>query len=105
MALWEKLERISPLGRSSCDSLQSIKYLFLLHEDTYRHFQDSAGMQRALKRYFPTYNEIRKYWEKDSWVRDLIAYAKMIKACELAEKYQGRDSYSEIYKAIRKVSE
>lgn len=30
---------------------------------------------------------------------------KMNKACELAEKYRGRDSYSEIYKAIRKVSE
>ena len=27
------------------------------------------------------------------------------KACELAEKYKGRDSYSEIYKAIKKVSE
>ena len=47
----------------------------------------------------------RKYLEKDSWVRDMIADAKMIKACELAEKYQGRDSYSEIYKAIKKVKE
>lgn len=30
---------------------------------------------------------------------------KMDRACELAEKYKGRDSYSEIYKAIKKVSE
>ena len=87
-----------------CDSLQSIEYWFLLHfEDTCRHFLDSAATERALKRYLPTYGKTRKYLEKDSWVRDMIADAKMIKACELAEKYQGRDSYSEIYKAIKKV--
>ena len=89
-----------------CDSLQSIEYWFLLHfEDTCRHFLDSAATERALKRYLPTYGKTRKYLEKDSWVRDMIADAKMIKACELAEKYQGRDSYSEIYKAIKKVKE
>lgn len=27
----------------------------------------------------------------------------MDRACELAEKYKGRDSYSEIYKAIKKL--
>lgn len=86
--------------------MQSIEYWFLLHfEDTCRHFLDSAATERALKRYLPTYGKTRKYLEKDSWVRDMIADAKMIKACELAEKYQGRDSYSEIYKAIKKVKE
>ncbi len=35
----------------------------------------------------------------------MLADEKMNKACELAKKYRGRDSYSEIYKAIRKVSE
>lgn len=76
-----------------------------LFENTCRHFQDSAATERALKRYLPTYNKTRKYLEKDSWVKDMITDAKMIKACELAEKYQDRDSYSEIYKAIRKINE
>ena len=43
--------------------------------------------------------------EKDKWVKDMIADSKMEKACELAEKYQGRDSYSEIYKAVSVLSE
>ena len=34
----------------------------------------------------------------------MLADSKMDRACELAEKYKGRDSYSEIYKAIKKVS-
>jgi len=34
----------------------------------------------------------------------MIADGKMDKACELAEKYDGRDSYSGIYKAIRILS-
>ena len=57
-----------------CDSLQSIEYWFLLH------------------------------LEKDKWVKEMLADSKMDRACELAEKYKGRDSYSEIYKAIKKVS-
>ncbi|MCD8203021.1 MAG: RloB family protein [Prevotella sp.] len=88
-----------------CDSLQSIEYWFLLHyEDTCRYFQDAATTERALKVYIPTYAKTRKFLEKASWVRNMIADDKMITACELAEKYQGRDSYSEIYKAIKKVS-
>lgn len=35
----------------------------------------------------------------------MLVNLKMDKAFELAEKYKGRDSYSEIYKAIKKVSE
>lgn len=89
-----------------CDSLQSIEYWFLLHfEDTCRHFKDSAATEKALKHYLPAYDKTRKYLEKDKWVRDMLADEKMSKACELAEKYRDRDSYSEIYKAIRKVSE
>ena len=88
-----------------CDSLQSIEYWFLLHfEDTCRHFQDSAATERALKQYLPTYDKTRKYLEKDKWVKEMLADSKMDRACELAEKYKGRDSYSEIYKAIKKVS-
>lgn len=87
-----------------CDSLQSIEYWFLLHfEDTCRYFQDSAATERALKQYLPTYDKTRKYLEKDKWVKEMLADSKMDKACELAEKYKGRDSYSEIYKAIKKL--
>ncbi len=89
-----------------CDSLQSIEYWFLLHfEDTCRHFQDSAATERALKRYLPHYDKSRKYLEKDAWVKEMLADDKLQKACDLAKKYEGRDSYSRIYKAIEKISE
>ncbi len=88
-----------------CDSLQSIEYWFLLHyEDTCRHFKDSAATEQALKRYIPTYDKTRKYLEKEKWVKDMIADGKMDKACELAEKYDGKDSYSGMYKAIKTLS-
>lgn len=35
----------------------------------------------------------------------MLADSKMDKAYELAEKYKGSDSYSEIYKAIKKVGQ
>jgi len=88
-----------------CDSLQSIEYWFLLHyEDTCRHFNDSAATEHALKNYIPAYDKTRKYLEKEKWVKEMIADGKMDKAWELAEKYDGRDSYSEIYKAIGVLS-
>lgn len=40
-----------------------------------------------------------------NFAKEMLVGSKMDKACELAEKYKGRDSYSEIYKAIKKVSE
>lgn len=84
-----------------CDSLQSIEYWFLLHyEDTCRHFNDSAATEQALKHYIPAYDKTRKYLEKEKWVKEMIADGKIEKACELAEKYDGRESYSGIYKAI-----
>ena len=89
-----------------CDSLQSIEYWFLLHfEDTCRHFQDSAATERALKKYLPYYDKSRKYLEKDAWVKEMLSDDKLQKACNLAKKYEGRDSYSRIYKAIEKISE
>ena len=89
-----------------CDSLQSIEYWFLLlFEETGLHIKDNAATEKAMKHYLHAYDKTRKYLEKDKWVRDMLADEKMNKACELAEKYRGRDSYSEIYKAIRKVSE
>lgn len=88
-----------------CDSLQSIEYCFLLHyEDTCRHFNDSAATEQALKRYIPTYDKSRKFMEKEKWVKDMIADGKQEMACKLAEKYDGNDSYSGIYKAIKMLS-
>ena len=89
-----------------CDSLQSIEYWFLLHfENTCRHFKDSAATERALKRYLPYYDKSRKYLEKDAWVKEMLSDDKLQRACDLAKKYEGRDSYSRIYKAIEKISE
>lgn len=88
-----------------CDSLQSIEYWFLLHyEDTCRHFNDSATTEQALKRYIPTYDKSHKFMEKEKWVKDMITDGKLEKACKLAEKYDGSDSYSGIYKAIKMLS-
>lgn len=88
-----------------CDSLQSIEYWFLLHyEDTCRHFNDSAATEQALKRYIPTYDKSHKFMEKEKWVKDMVADGKLEKACKLAEKYDGSDSYSGIYKAIKMLS-
>lgn len=87
-----------------CDTLQSIEYWFLLHyEDTCRHFNDSAATEQALKSHIPTYNKTHKYLEKEKWVYDMLANGKMDRACELAERYDGRDSYSAVYKAIKKL--
>lgn len=84
-----------------CDTLQSIEYWFLLHfEDTCRHFNDSAATEKVLKRHITTYDKTRKFLENGKWVKDMITNGKMEKACELAKKYEGRASYSEIYKAI-----
>lgn len=87
-----------------CDSLQSIEYWFLLHyEDTCRHFTDSDATEKALKRYVPAYDKSRKFMEKEKWVKDMIADGRMEQACERAERYGERDSYSKIYKAIDKL--
>lgn len=89
-----------------CDSLQSIEYWFLLHyDDTCRHFKDSAATEQALKRHIPGYDKTRKYLEKEKWVKDMIADNRMGKACGLAEKYDEKDSYSKIYKAIEILGE
>lgn len=89
-----------------CDSLQSIEYWFLLHyENTCRHFNNSAATVQALKRYIPAYDKTRKYLENDKWVNDMLTDGKMGKACKLAERYKDRDSYSGIYKAIKKLQE
>lgn len=87
-----------------CDSLQSIEYWFLLHyEDTCRHFIDSDATTKALQRHIPAYDKSRKFLEKEKWAKDMIADSRMVQACELAARYDGKDSYSAIYKAIEKL--
>ncbi|NBH66543.1 hypothetical protein D3Z46_09535 [Bacteroides sartorii] len=49
-----------------------------------------------MKKYVPSYDKSRKYLEKEKWVADMRSDDKMKNACSLAEKFQGRDSYSEI---------
>lgn len=88
-----------------CDSLQSIEYWFLLHyEGTCRYFNSSLTTEQALKQYIPSYDKTRKYLEREKWVKDMIDNGKMEKACEWAKKYDGRESYSGIYKAIEVLS-
>lgn len=88
-----------------CDSLQSIEYWFLLHyEDTCRHFNNSAATEQILKHHIPLYEKSRKFMEKEKWVKDMLSDHKMEKACELAQKYAGQNSYSKIYQAITKLN-
>ncbi|MEY8612057.1 RloB family protein [Parabacteroides segnis] len=88
-----------------CDSLQSIEYWFLLHyEDTCRHFQNAYTTEQALKHYMPAFSKNRKFLEKEKWVSDMSADGRLEKACSLAEKYEERESYSKIYKAIQYLS-
>lgn len=84
-----------------CDSLQSIEYWFLLHyEDTCRHFRDAGATEEALKHYMPSFDKSRKFLEKEKWVKEMTEEGRLEKACELAKKYEGKESYSQIYKAI-----
>ncbi|MFR9542888.1 MAG: RloB family protein [Rikenellaceae bacterium] len=86
-----------------CDSLQSIEYWFLLHfEDTCRHFNDATATERALKKYIPKYDKGRKFLENEKWVADMTSGGKLEIACERAERYEERDSYSRIHLAIDK---
>ena len=62
------------------------------------HCQDQIFKRNTIQK-IVTYNHIV------TKLKEILAGSKMDKACELAEKYKGRDSYSEIYKAIKKVSE
>ena len=88
-----------------CDSLQSIEYWFYYILKIHVDISKFSSNRKSIKAISAKYDKTRKYLEKDKWVKEILAGSKMDKACELAEKYKGRDSYSEIYKAIKKVSE
>ena len=90
-----------------CDSLQSIEYWFLLHfEDTCRHFSRFSSYRKSIKAISANIRiKLENTLRRINGLKKCLADSKMDRACELAEKYKGRDSYSEIYKAIKKVSE
>ena len=88
-----------------CDSLQSIEYWFLLHfEDTCRHFNNADATTRALKKYIPNYDKGRKFLENEKWVKDMSVDGKLEIACERASRYENKESYSNIFKAIAKLN-
>ena len=105
----KKLERFkTKYGKNKnvliCDSFQSIEYWFLLHfEETCRHFNNADATEKALKKYITSYDKGRKYLENDKWVIDMSSNGKLEEACSRAEKYENKDSYSNIFKAIKKL--
>ena len=87
-----------------CDSLQSIEYWFLLHfEDTCRHFNNSTATEKALKKHIPSYDKGQKFLKNEKWVKDMSTDGRLEIACQRAEKYSNRESYSNIFKAIKKL--
>ncbi len=87
-----------------CDTLQSIEYWFLLHfEDTCRYFNSADATTKALMKYIPNYDKGRKFMENEKWVRDMTLAGKFELACERAEKHEKRESYSNLFKAAKKL--
>ncbi len=87
-----------------CDSLQSIEYWFLLHfEDTCRYFNNATAAEKALLRHIPSFGKDRKFLENERWVADMTSGGRLELACQRAEKHNGRESYSNLYKAIDKL--
>lgn len=73
-------------------------------KDTCRHFQNAYATEQALKHYMPAFDKSRKFLEKEKWVSEMSANGRLEKACGLAAKYEEKESYSQIYKAIRYLS-
>ncbi|MFI3323021.1 MAG: RloB family protein [Rikenellaceae bacterium] len=87
-----------------CDSLQSIEYWFLLHfEDTCRHFNNASTTEKALLKYIPNFGKDRKFLDNEKWVAEMTSGGKLELACGRAEKYEGRESYSNLFKAVEKL--
>lgn len=81
-----------------CDSLPSVEYWFLLHyADTTRHYATS---------HIPQFDKKEAFLQNEKWVVGLCAGDRLQQACTRAEaeRTQGQP-YSNIHKAIRKLSE
>jgi hypothetical protein len=90
-----------------CDSFPSIEYWFLIHfKDTCPHFENSSQVLTELKKHMSKYKRTEAFLENEKWVRDMsINFGSIESARQRAEKYRTRKaSYSNIYKAINKLS-
>ena len=56
-------------------------------------------------KYIPNFGKDRKFLENEKWVADMTSGGKLELACERAERYDGRESYSNLHKTITKLNE
>lgn len=85
-----------------CESMPSVEFWFLIHyQNTNRHFNDAAAVERELKEHLEDYEKTRHFLERDHWVRELCGDKKLFTAIERAKNFgkQG-DSWTNIYKAF-----
>ena len=90
-----------------CDSLPSVEYWFLLHySDTTRHYSSSRDVIASLRKFIPAFDKKESFLQNEKWVAGLCANGRLQQACTRAriERSQGQ-SYSNVYKAIDKLSE
>jgi hypothetical protein len=91
-----------------CDSYPSIEYWFLIHfEDTCPNFESSNRVIVELKRYIKEYQKSEDFLKNQKWVHDMsVNTGSQVNAQARAIKYSsGEASYSNIYKAIKLLSE
>lgn len=80
--------------------VQMLPAKVILLRSVSRNTRDAYATEQALKHYIPSFDKSRKFLEKEKWVNDMSGEGRLEKACELAKKYEGKESYSQIYKAI-----
>lgn len=86
-----------------CDSFPSIEFWFLLHFlKSCKHFQNSGAVEKELQKFITNYKKTGQFLEQTNWVENLIP--KMETAIENAKKCSEDLSYSNIFKAISKIS-
>lgn len=85
-----------------CESMPSIEFWFLIHyQNTNRHFNDAAAVERELKRHLENYEKTEHFLERDHWMRELSGDEKLIGAIVRARNFGDTGhSRSNIYKAF-----
>lgn len=88
-----------------CDSMPSIEYWFLLHfTESHRLFPTSASVIKELVRYLPDFEKTDGYLSQSKWVETLCAKSRIDHAIAEADKSQEGQSYTNLPRAIRKLS-
>jgi hypothetical protein len=85
-----------------CESMPSVEFWFLIHyQNSNRHFNDAATIERELRKYLADYEKTRHFLERDHWVRELCSDEKLVTAIERAKNF-GKlgDSWTNLYKAF-----